>query len=50
MGELKVLVMPELGRTLGNHILIEDDMEVKEEDDPRSLRPPVVMTLIEIED
>ena len=38
-----------LGRTLGNPILIEDD--VKEEDDPRSPRPRgVVMTLIKIED
>ena len=39
-----------LGRTLGNPILIEDDVEVKEEDDPRSPRPAVVMTLIELED
>ena len=48
--ELKELVLPELGRTLGNPILIEDDMEVKREDNPRSPRPPVVMTLIKIED
>ena len=38
-----------LEQTLGNPILIEDE-EVREEDDLRSLRPPVVMTLIKIED
>ena len=50
MRELRDLVIPEVGRTLENLILIEDDVEVKVEDDPRSPRPPVVMTLIEIED
>ena len=51
--ERKVKVLEDLvllGRTLGNPILIEDDIEVKEEDDPRSPRPIVVTTLIEIED
>ena len=48
--ELKEIVMPELGRTLGNPILIEDDVVVKEEDDLRSPRPPVVTTLIKIKD
>ena len=51
--ERKVKVLEDLvllGRTLGNPILIEDDIGVKEEDDPRSPRPTVVMTLIEIED
>ena len=44
-------VMP--GRTLGNLILIEDDVreeEPRREVNPRSLRPEVVMTLIKIED
>ena len=36
-----------LGRTLGNPILIEDDSR---EEEPRSPQPPVVTTLIEIED
>ena len=45
---LEDLVLP--GRTLGNPILIEDDVEVREEDDLRSPRPQVVTTLIEIED
>ena len=48
--ELWDAVFLEVRRTLGNPILIEDDVEVKEENDPRSPRPPVVMTLIEIED
>ena len=47
--ELKEMVQPEAGRTLGNPILIKDDLEVKEEDDPRSPRPQVVTTLIKIE-
>ena len=51
VAELKEMVRPEVGRTLGNPILIEDDEEVKEEDDLRSPRPcEVVTTLIEIED
>ena len=49
--ELWEVVFLEPGRTLGNPILIEDDVEVREEDDPRSPRPhEVVTTLIEIED
>ena len=48
--ELKEMVWPEVGRTLRNPILIKDDPEVKEEDDPRSPRLQVVTTLIEIED
>ena len=47
---LEDLVLP--GRTLGNPILIEDDREEepRAEVDLRSPRPPVVTTLIEIED
>ena len=47
---LEELVLP--GRTLGNPILIEDEREEepRAEVDPRSLRPSVVTTLIEIED
>ena len=49
--ELRDLVVLEVGRSLGNPVLIEDYVEVKEEDDPRSPRPRgVVTTLIEIED
>ena len=44
--ELRVMVMPTPGRSLGNLIIIEDDVvEVKEE--PRN---QVVMTLIKITD
>ena len=48
--QLEDLVL--LGRTLGNPILIEDDREedLRAEVDPRSPRPQVVTTLIEIED
>ena len=47
---LEDLILP--GRTLGNPILIEDDREedLRAEVDPRSPRPAVVTTLIEIED
>ena len=54
--ERKVRVLEELvlpGRTLGNPIIIEDDAREEEpraDVDPRSPRPQVVMTLIEIED
>ena len=48
---LEDLVLP--GRTLGNPILIEDDVREEEpraEVNPRSLRPQVVTTLIKTED
>ena len=51
VAEMRELVLPRLGRTLGNPIIIEDNLvEVKEE--PRTVGPSghVVTTLIKIED
>ena len=44
--ELWEAVFPEVGRTLGNPILIEDDVEVREEIDPRSPRSHNVVTTL----